>query len=195
MPNWCNNFLKIEGEETDIKRFVKEAKLPPRKNGDKSDLSLNKLLPMPKDLLITSSSSPDEKTKKQQEINLEKYGFKDWYDWRLENWGIKWDIEASLQDRTSTRLEYYFSSPWGPPLEAMVRISLRYTRLTFEISYDEPGMAFEGRAVYESGITIEKEERDIVYGECPDCHETSYLTREGECTYCGAKVQLIMEEA
>jgi len=138
MPNWCNNFLKIEGEETDIKRFVKEAKLPPRKNGDKSDLSLNKLIPMPKDLLIARGSNDSEKTKEQQKKNIEKYGFKDWYDWRLENWGIKWDIKAILEEKTKNTLRYYFSSPWEPPLEGLRKISELFHNLKFEIEYNVP---------------------------------------------------------
>jgi len=34
----------------------------------------------------------------------------------------------------------------------------------------------------------------MVYGECPMCHEHTYLTHEGECSDCGEKVNLINKE-
>ena len=48
--------------------------------------------------------------------NYKKYNATSWYDWRCNNWGVKWN--ASDSDVTDADDENYyisFSTPWGPP--------------------------------------------------------------------------------
>ena len=41
MPNWCGNFTRVEGDEAKIKEFKEGVAT------DSSDISLEKLVPMP----------------------------------------------------------------------------------------------------------------------------------------------------
>ena len=50
--------------------------------------------------------------------NIVKYGVTNWYHWRLENWGVKWDIETDDEfDVYSDRI--LVTTPWAPPVPAM----------------------------------------------------------------------------
>jgi len=121
MPNWCNNSLKITGDTKQLKSFAKKAK------GDGTDLSLDKLFPLPK---------------KQE---------KNWYNWCVKNWGTKWDIEATLSVEDKYELGYGFDSAWSPPVEAFEKISKKYPKLVFWLDYDEPSMGFKGMTRIQNG--------------------------------------------
>lgn len=56
--------------------------------------------------------------------NIIKYGASNWYNWRLENWGTKWDIETDDEfDAYSNRI--IVTTPWAPPVEAMRALAKR----------------------------------------------------------------------
>jgi hypothetical protein len=75
--------------------------------------------------------------------NMEAHGYESWYDWRVANWGTKWDISGDVQEDGSDYLTVGFDSAWSPPLNAYWVLE----DLGFEIEayYFEPGMAFCGR--------------------------------------------------
>lgn len=84
-----------------------------------------------------------------------------WYDWRVNNWGTKWDIE--LQDAITTKdgktLYANFDSAWSPPIEAYDKL----TAMGFSISafYREMGIGFAGQYEAYSNGTIEHEQTEI----------------------------------
>ena len=93
MPNWCDNELTVQGNKADIRKLRIKAR------GKDTDLSLNKLYPMPEELV--KIKSPSNKSKKAL---VKKYGSDHWFYWRLNNWGTKWDVTAELTDETDESL-------------------------------------------------------------------------------------------
>ena len=162
MPNWCNNDLEVTGDEKEIARFKYDA----GNYTEKEVLSLQSLVPMPK-----------EKEK-------------DWYNWHVENWGTKWDVDATLYKDNTKELLYSFDSAWSPPIEAFVKASKNYPTLKFVLEYDELGMCFMGTATIENGILDDVCE-DIPCGLCPECGEDTQLVR-GECGVCGASIDRVI---
>lgn len=141
MPNWCENRLTITGDRREIDRFRVEVKTR------KTDLSLSKLYPMPKELEDTQS--PSEKPDKAL---IEKYGTDNWYDWRVKNWGTKWDVwDASLVEKGDDYLEYHFFSAWSPPVEWLKNVSEDYPKLSFLLKYQVENMGTMGVARAENG--------------------------------------------
>ncbi len=136
MPNWCSNKLTIKGNEEDLIEFKIHAK------NIYTDLSLNNFIPMPKELENTQSPGP----------------WPNWYDWRLLNWGIKWDVEAHLIDESKNMLIYEFESPWGPPTIWLKKVAFIFPELSFELYYKEPGMCFQGTMSAKGELSIDQEE-------------------------------------
>ena len=69
-----------------------------------------------------------------------------WYDWRLANWGTKWDAyEVDIDD---SELEYgfevTFDTAWSPPEAICYAIKEQFDDLSISWFYDEPGMEFAG---------------------------------------------------
>jgi hypothetical protein len=71
--------------------------------------------------------------------NLEKYGFRSWYDWRIEHWGTKWDVVN--QDHKLVEpgcLEIGFATAWDPPIPVIKELCKTHPELTFRLQYFTP---------------------------------------------------------
>lgn len=51
---------------------------------------------------------------KSQQLK-EKYGFDNWYDWCIKNWGTKWNSYNAEVILTSDYLKVYFNTAWSLP--------------------------------------------------------------------------------
>ena len=137
MPNWCYNNLTISGDASEITKF---------KNwlGDEP-FTLQKIKPMPAELEDTTSPTPAGQEAKAQEL-ADKYGASNWYDWHIQNWGTKWDVEAEFDDASSTDdcLIYSFDSAWCPPNLAIHALGKLFPALSITLGYREDGCQFAG---------------------------------------------------
>lgn len=142
MPNWCNNTLSIQGPTDTLKPLWEEA------NREGSGL-LNAMKPMPAELEGTTSPAPKEGTP-QPLVD----GFNNWYDWRVQNWGTKWDVDTEGLEFTdngdgTASIVGWFDSAWAPPIEAYNTFLDDMDNCTLESFYEEGGMDFAGH--YDNG--------------------------------------------
>jgi hypothetical protein len=115
---------------------------------------LNEFIPVPDALRITAGFMGDgeeqRKLEEQTAANREKYGYGNWYDFCVSEWGTKWDIGADGNQATDIPggLALGFDSAWSPPVGAYEKL----VDLGFSIRamYYEPGMAFAG--IWEDGV-------------------------------------------
>jgi hypothetical protein len=114
---------------------------------------LSELLPCPQELTETVSGSMGEDKRAeheaQQAANVEKYGYANWYDFCVNEWGTKWDVGADgnpAQDIPGG-LMLGFESAWSPPIGAYEKLT--EMGFTIRAMYYEPGMAFAG--IWEEG--------------------------------------------
>lgn len=140
MPNWCNNTVEIYHEDPVMLERVRK--------GFNDGALLNEFIPVPEDLQITAGrlGDPVENAKliEKEESNRLKYGYSNWYDFCVNEWGTKWDIGgdgAEAQD-IPEGLMLSFDSAWSPPLAAYEKLM----DLGFRIRamYHECGMCFAG---------------------------------------------------
>jgi hypothetical protein len=146
MPNWCNNNITIQGPTDTIKTLWEEAE---------KDGLLNAIKPMPEILKDTTSPAPADIDKVQQQTMIAQTGFDNWYDWRVKNWGVKWDVSTEGLEFTdngdgTASITGWFDSPWGPPIESYNTFCDDNDNCSLTASYHEPGMDFAG--VYEDGM-------------------------------------------
>jgi len=141
MPNWCNNSVEIYHDDPKMLERVRSAF-----NGEGL---LGEFIPVPKELSDTVSGSfgdTDEQAKllEKTKANIEKYGYGNWYDFCVNEWGTKWEIGADgnpAQDIPGG-LMLGFDSAWSPPIAAYEKLQAMGFRI--RAMYCESGMAFAG---------------------------------------------------
>lgn len=165
MPNWCNNSLKIVGDAESIADFARVT--TSHEDHSESGIRLVNHYPLPQELADTPKGSfgESEKQKAMEEMNKAnkaKYGYADWYDWSIANWGTKWgDCETELVHHVPTELLYTFDTAWSPPIQLIQKMSVKYPTLSFSIVYEELGMGFIGGMKIVNGETVMEEDTEV----------------------------------
>jgi len=143
MPNWCSNHITVRGSnQAEIKRLADAFD-----NGE----FCGTVVPMPEELNITSGflGNGDEQKELERKTaeNLEKFGFANWYDFNVANWGTKWEVggngDTAERDEDGLGFSAPFESAWSPPIavcEALVEQGFEVT-----LYYYEPGMGYVGK--------------------------------------------------
>ena len=69
-----------------------------------------------------------------------------WYNWRVQNWGTKWDAYTMEIDDTDMPhgFEVQFETAWSPPEEVCHAIREQFDDLSISWFYDEPGCELAG---------------------------------------------------
>ena len=134
MPNWTYNNVQFVGKTEDNVKQLKDL----LKSKD-NDFDFNNIIPIPKELTETVKGSENSKPQWQKDRSEDlkgRYGFDNWYDWSINNWGTKWnscDTEVELNENV---LNYTFQTAWDCPREiAQALIHMKDTILK-DISID-----------------------------------------------------------
>jgi hypothetical protein len=153
MPNYCNNVVEIRGPVKQVKALVDHK------------LDFQKIHPYPPELDITAGREGADDSPEQialvaaEESNLKKYGYKNWYDWCVNNWGTKWnaggDNDAMMVDFDEDVADqgialFQFDTAWAPPLGVLEKLMETHPELSIECRYHEPGVGFFG--VWTDGV-------------------------------------------
>lgn len=143
MPNWCNNTLELQHKDPTMIERARAAMI----RGE----FLHEFIPVPKELSETVAGSfgdTEEQAKllEQTKANIEKFGYGNWYDFCVNEWGTKWDIGGNDYGAPTItedgKMIAGFDSAWSPPTAAMEKLAA----MGFEVKlyYYEPGMCFAG---------------------------------------------------
>ena len=62
-------------------------------------------------------------------------GYTNWYNWSVDNWGVKWDASALKVKELSdfNTVIYSFNSPWDTPEHFVIELSKLYPDACFEM--------------------------------------------------------------
>jgi len=170
MPNWCNNNLTLQHEDPAMIQRAYDA----LQRGE----FLNEFIPVPEDLKITAGYLGDGDAQKELEAqtkrNVEKYGYGNWYDYCVGEWGTKWDVGGDGQSDIhpdGKMLHTSFDSAWSPPVNAYEK--LEQLGFTVDAMFYESGMAFAG--TYSEGccedFSLESMSADEIEQEYPELDE------------------------
>ena len=149
MPNYVYNVLSIIGSKTEIDRFYNA-------NKGERELSFNMLVPEPENYDVGHQSS-------------------NWYEWRCNNWGCKWDSSDTEYKMKNNMGQYTFSTPWNYPLAWLKTVSKIFPTLTFHIKYEDEGFNFFGASFVKNG-----DERQVELYNYSDT--INYITLNGDCS-------------
>ena len=134
MPNWCNNTITLTGPKEKITAIYNKAK--------EDNALLQQLKPMPTELEGTTSPAP-----KEGEPQPLVDGVDNWYDWRVENWGTKWEVDVDNLELSDdgTTITGWFDSAWAPPIHAYEYFLTDNEDCSISSLYYEGGMDFAGK--------------------------------------------------
>lgn len=209
MPNWVFNGLTIEGNPDEVNKLVEQMNRPfvdyVQAVGDlafnvKQVKYINPIFSFRNIIAPT-----DLEAYKGQPWNFDAENRTEnpdsWYNWNNRNWGVKWDVAVSEENKYPTTymegpvangdnlvVYYNFDTPWGVADEALINLSSQYPTLLFTLSYEEE-TGWGGECEYLRGVRIDGAEynwkcRECDYaelGEPPYCEECEY----DMCPSCG----------
>ena len=175
MPNWCNNNLVIETDNTQGFQIVKELELFCLKVQDNPEevdntglLNYFRQMPFTLEGTVKGIHRPKWQTDNSQWLK-DCYGYDNWYDWRVNNWGTKWDVhDISSFEVTDEgvwqkkpRIELEFETALAPPIEALqywIKNLSIFCNVKCYLSYTEPGMDY-------CGVYVAHEDKDYHQSE------------------------------
>jgi hypothetical protein len=195
MPNWCNNLLMLSGSSEalanfqnkfDNRRVIVDPDEPAREPTKVGLLSA--FFPTPEELMRQTAGGVAVSSESSGDQLIQKYGARDWYDWRTTNWGTKWDVmqDGASFDQEGSCLFSSFESAWAPPIRGILVISTLFPDIQFDLQYEEPGCNFEGQFVALAGEVIHHAERPFTEGEALDPDDED---SERECISLEAKFE------
>lgn len=204
MPNWCSNYLTVEGDSKQLKEFLEKSKRITNLADEKEFFTFSGTYPEPDykttpvALTYPEISAGFKTGVEKEKILLNEPTIREgsWWDWRVQNWGTKWEpCDTYMHTQTKDNVEMSFETAWGPPVEWLEKVSKDFPDLEFNLEYDEPGMCFGGHT-YAHGNTFEHEVWDLDYGsEC--CHTDIKEDEDGMyedpylCSECGKECEAI----
>lgn len=162
MPNWCSNSITIEHKDN-VKINEVINSLTTKKSEDSNEsLFFTYCKPEP-DYKTTPVAQTYPEIKEQfAETEEEKAIAREnkptirkdsWWDWRVQNWGTKWNIEVLEKEDLHTDkngITFDCETAWSPPIEALAELENKGFKI--ECDYYEGGCAFIGR--YSTGTGV-----------------------------------------
>lgn len=158
MPNWCANSLKLVATTAESEKKLAEIvqELARAKAAGESAEIFKLIKPIPEALLICAGYLGDTVEQaalvEKEKENLKTYGYKNWYDFCIGEWGTKWDARNVDEDEPYTiegnAVTMSFDTAWSPPME--IYYALEDMGFKVEATYVEQGMGYIG--FYSDGI-------------------------------------------
>ena len=102
-------------------------------------------------------------TQEKSDELISKYGYNNWYDWNVANWGTKWNAYDTYGfDETATS----FNTAWSPPIKVIQKLA-DLTGHAFVLTYLGEGGEYIGRATCSPNKKVNDDYHDDI--ECaPD---------------------------
>lgn len=155
MPNWVDNDLHIKGDESEIKRFKEFAQK------DDDLLSFDNFIPYPtiyagQDALVRQhlAACNNDYAEFIKRYHGENDGYNEGgYEWRIENWGTKWDAcEVLLLKEEKKHLFYNFFTAWDTCTPAIKKMSELFPELEFGLKAYESSLGWQFHLIIKNGI-------------------------------------------
>jgi len=160
MPNWASNIIEIYGEKEVLEQIIAKGK-----EGEYAEYSD----------WNTETHKHDTVTYHPRTFSFENFvptpkellNGEGWYNWRVANWGTKWDIDQMglspltiVQDEENSdqhKIVFGFNTAWSPAIEFWSKFSELYPTVAVENKYWEEGMNYIGQAFIQDGAVSDYE--------------------------------------
>jgi len=204
MPNWCENTIKIIGEESALKQLMKKCGL----DKEEPDFDFDAIIKTPVELANSTSplkvvetteeaqhinngcnrvdcnicgGSIQAITKKEEKRRFAKYGAIDWCGFRIKNWGTKWSADsAHIHEQVFDGRNSYIIVEFLTPYSPAVGIAKRLIDEGFDITgaYVENGTELHGYYLDRQGDFIIKQVYGMLSLDDTPCDEEDFIFTE-----------------
>ena len=204
MPNHVTNRLTIVGDEQEVAKCLAEIK----GTQEDQFIDFNTFAPIPKELegtrsptkIISQEDYDDQEkriahnelteiekswgvsrgiTKEMSEKFQEEFGYDNWYDWQIANWGTKWNAYDQYKIEGESTIE--FSTAWSTPYHAITALSVKYPTLRFEVEFADEDFGHNvGKYTFEDGECVDE---NIPKGGSPEALRMAMEIRGDEEYY------------
>lgn len=184
MPNWVFNTMNIEGSKEDLLAFMEKArqqhetrwlsegwirnedgtntKVPDEERkieiamSGESDLSFWNFIKPDQELIDSGEYFGTKGWSEGKELGNTSGN---WYQWNINNWGVKWNASdvSCESETTDSEVTYRYSTPWGIPEPVMRAMAEQHPELEFSWYCEEEqgwGATYSAR---EGEITLDTE--------------------------------------
>lgn len=200
MPNWVYNTLTIQGPKDQVDYIKDKLNTPYTRTHDQwnTETQEMELVEYTYDKpvfsfwnIIRPADEILDVYALQKDPNADPakmFGGNNWYDWNVRNWGTKWDVAVSndekwpdtvlheyKSDGEDNWLVYSFNTAWSPAEPAMLELSKLVPNCVLTLEYEEE-TGWGGESEFVNG----KQTQDSFYDwKCRECDHT-----EDETPYC-----------
>lgn len=181
MPNYVKNVLTFDGDPAQVSRlfsaiqgengpidFNKLIPMPPEldiESGSRTTTGFRKYLGFMAETgchtelehayLAAHSEIDREEWElgKQAFHNLQNFGCPTWYEWRIQNWGTKWN--ASSAEIAKGRLS--FLTAWNAPKPVMEKLSGMFSTVSIRHTWADEDIGYNcGECTYQNGVVTQE---------------------------------------
>jgi hypothetical protein len=146
MPNWCANRLQVRGTREEVGRFARIAGNTP--NGGVVEDAIviaethgNGDAAVANAIIETNRSEHSPFSFAGHVPEPEHKGNDEWYNWRLQHWGTKWDADSAslrlVDENGQWMAEIEFMTAWSPPDQWLAAAYEQHPELRFELLWNE----------------------------------------------------------
>ena len=181
MPNYVKNILSFDGDPVQVDRlfstiqgengpmdFNKLIPMPSEleiESGSRTAAGFKKYMEFVADTGFSTEMEPAYLTAhpeidreewdlgKQTYQNIQKYGCPTWYEWRIQNWGTKWN--ASGAEVLDGRLS--FLTAWNAPKQILEKLSQMFPSITIHHVWADEDIGHNcGDRTYKNGTVTQE---------------------------------------
>lgn len=177
MPNHVSHEVEFSGNQEKIDELFAFIKGKTLKEDKEMHIDFEKIIPFPEELKgtcsptrIVSQEEYDEWirkidnnelrqheseskpiTQKMSDEFIRKYGYDNWYDWRLNAWNTKWN--AYYQRREENVI--LFDTAWSTPYPIFQKLSEIFPQITINVKFADEDFGYNcGNYIYEGGVEV-----------------------------------------
>ena len=222
MPNWVYQSLTVEGNPESVLELKKQLNTPFTKSHEQWDIETgsmqtkeytysNPVFAFWNVIRPTNMEEYDKQPKRSSLPTSDPNWWADtnkvastddsWYNWNNRNWGTKWDVAVSNDEKypdtevydeepngDNLVLVYKFQTAWSPAFPVMEKLSAQYPDLLLTLNYQEE-TGWGGEAEFLRGELISDADYNWECNECghqetgepPFCEDCEYDV----CPSCG----------
>ena len=181
MPNYVKNILSFDGDPDQVSRlfsaikgenglmdFNKLIPMPPEleiESGSRTDAGFKEYMGFVADTGFRTEleqpylAAPPEIDREEWDLgkqtfhNIREFGCPTWYEWRVQNWGTKWN--ASSAEIAEGRMS--FLTAWNAPEPVIEKLSEMFPTVSIHYVWADEDIGYNcGKRTYQGGVVTQE---------------------------------------